>query len=79
MTGDSRQHIICLCPDCSDAQMPRAAQELTVLRKNNERYKKVRKMNVDQFRNAYLLSLTTSKSFDEVMDDMRPAPTGAKA
>ena len=54
------------------AQSPKAARELAALRVGHERYETVRRMNAQQFKDAFTLSLRTGKPFDEIVDDLRP-------
>ena len=46
--------------------------EIKRLRVGHERYETVRRMNVPQFRDAFILSTRTGKPFDEIVDNLRP-------
>ena len=46
--------------------------EIERLRAGHERYETVRRMNAQQFTDAFTLSLRTGKPFDEIVDDLRP-------
>ena len=37
-----------------------------------DRYETVRRLNVPQFRDAFVLNTRTGKPFDEIIDDLRP-------
>lgn len=47
------------------------ADEIIRLRKGNERYETARKMNPQQWADAWMLNIMTGKPFDEIIDDMR--------
>lgn len=47
-------------------------RELAEARKDAERYQTARRMNVPQWKDAYLLNIKTGKPFDEIIDDLRP-------
>ena len=54
------------------AQSPLAKSELEELRKASERYETARLMNPRQWAAAWEENIKTGKSFDEIIDDMRP-------
>lgn len=47
-------------------------RELAEARKDAERYQTARCMNVQQWKDAFLLNIKTGKPFDEIIDDLRP-------
>lgn len=47
------------------------------LRKAHERYETVRRLNPRQFSDTWRVSITSGKPFDELVDDMMPAMSGA--
>ena len=49
-----------------------AADEIVRLRAGHDRYEVVRRMNVDAFRDAYVLNRRTGKPFDEIVDNLAP-------
>jgi len=53
-------------------QLAALRAEVERLRVGHDRYETVRRMNVPQFRDAFVLSNRTGKPFDEIVDDMRP-------
>jgi hypothetical protein len=46
--------------------------EVERLRAGHDRYEVVRRMNVDAFRDAYVLNRRTGKPFDEIVADLGP-------
>lgn len=52
--------------------LQQAAHAIERLRISHERYETVRRMNVPQFRDAFGLSISTGKSFEEIIDELRP-------
>jgi len=47
-------------------------QELERLRLGYERYETARRMNPQQWADAWKLNISTGKAFDEIIDDLRP-------
>lgn len=46
--------------------------EIARLRVGYDRYETVRRMNVQQFKDAWKLNIQTGKPFDEIIDQLRP-------
>jgi hypothetical protein len=46
--------------------------EVERLKVGNDRYETVRRMSVQQFRDAYALNIRASKSFDKIIDELKP-------
>lgn len=46
--------------------------EIDRLQAGHDRYELARRMNPQQWRDAWILNIRTGKTFDEIVDDMRP-------
>ena len=47
-------------------------------RQGHERYETARRMNPQQWKDAWKLNVSTGKPFDEIIDDLRPFMLGSK-
>jgi hypothetical protein len=74
--NDAPDHALCV--GAGDALLYAAqlldaqAWEISRLRAGHERYEVVRLMNVDAFRDAYVLNRRTGKPFDEIVAELAP-------
>ena len=61
----------CQRPDCIKRQRDELFANLAKCEINAGRYEVVRKMNVREFSDLYLLNITTNQPFDELVDDLK--------
>lgn len=54
------------------ADLRAAARLIETLKVGHDRYETVRRMNVQQFQDAFVLNRRTGKPFDEIVDDLKP-------
>jgi hypothetical protein len=52
-----------------------SSAELQKLRLTHQRYETLRRMNVEQFKAAWSLNISTGKPFDQIIDELRPFMT----
>lgn len=56
----------------AEAEIAALREENKRLQTGHRRYETVRRMNAQQFTEAFRLNISTSKPFDEIIDDLAP-------